>query len=129
MRPKKAKALRVLVVDDDPDTRETLTAMLAQFGAMPRAAGSADEGYAAFAAERPDVLLSDLAMPRHDGYELIRRIRMEASGDAVPAAALSAYADAEHRSRSLAAGFQEHLAKPIEPAALASALARLVDRA
>ena len=120
--------ITVLVVDDDADTRETLTAILEHFGARAMAAGSADEGYAAFAAERPDILLSDLAMPYQDGYDLIRRIRTELHADTVPAAALSAYADAEHRSRSLAAGFQEHLAKPVDPTTLAMALARLVER-
>jgi CheY-like chemotaxis protein len=75
------------------------------------------------------VVVSDLAMPGQDGYEMMRRIRMDRDVAELPAAALTAYADADCRSRALEAGFQEHLAKPVEPAVLAATLARLVHRA
>jgi len=120
--------IRVLVVDDDADARLTVTAILAQFGAMTTAVASAGDALEALSRDQPDVLLSDLAMPGEDGYEMMRRIRKDRGVAALPAAALTAYADADCRSRALAAGFQEHLAKPIEPEILAAAVARLVQR-
>jgi PAS domain S-box-containing protein len=121
--------IRVLVVDDDADARLTLMTMLNQYGASATAVDSADGAVAALAREPADVLLSDIAMPKQDGYDLIRRIRQHQRSAVLPAASLSAYADADHRSRALEAGFQEHLAKPVEPALLARTIARLVHRA
>jgi CheY-like chemotaxis protein len=90
-------------------------------------AGSADEALEKFHHARPHVLVSDIAMAGRDGYDLIRAIReMPADrGGEVPAAALTAYAREEDRIRALNAGFQMHLAKPVEPAALTSAVAHL----
>jgi CheY-like chemotaxis protein len=120
--------IRVLVVDDDADARLTLTAMLEQFGATTTAVASAGDALDALSRDPTDVLLSDLAMPDQDGYEMMRRIRKDRGVAALPAAALTAYADADCRSRALEAGFQEHLAKPVEPEILAATLARLVHR-
>jgi signal transduction histidine kinase/CheY-like chemotaxis protein len=120
--------IRVLVVDDDADARLTLTAMLEQFGATTTAVASAGDALEALSREQADVLLSDLAMPGQDGYEMMRRIRRDRGVAALPAAALTAYADADCKSRALEAGFQEHLTKPVEPEILAATLARLVHR-
>lgn len=120
--------IRVLVVDDDADARLTATTILEQFGATTKAVASAGDALDALSRERADVLLSDLAMPGQDGYEMMRHIRKDRGGDALPAAALTAYADADCRSRALEAGFQEHLTKPVEPEILAATLARLVHR-
>ncbi len=121
--------VRVLVVDDDPDTLLTTMTILEQYGALPSGVASAEDALAAVARERPHVLVSDIAMPQQDGYELIRRVRLGEPAGVLPAAALSARADPGHRSRALGAGFQEHLAKPVEPSVLASTIARLVRRA
>jgi PAS domain S-box-containing protein len=121
--------IRVLVVDDDADARLTVTTLLEQFGATATAVASASEAFEALAHDHVDVVLSDLAMPGQDGYEMMRRIRRDRDVAELPAAALTAYADADCRSRALAAGFQEHLAKPVEPGVLTATLARLVHRA
>jgi PAS domain S-box-containing protein len=108
--------LRVLVVDDEGDTREALRVMLEQKGATVITAGSAAEAFAELQRSRPDVLLSDIAMPGEDGFSLIRRVRAlprERGGD-TPAAAVTAYAGAEDRRNALHAGFQHHVAKPID---------------
>jgi PAS domain S-box-containing protein len=124
-------SLRVLIVDDDRDTLEVVSQLLEAAGADVVAAASADEALAALGAARPDVLLSDIGMPGQDGYELIRRVRRltPEQGGQVPAAALTAFTQSDHRQRALAAGFQLYLAKPIEPAELAAAVARLAGRA
>jgi signal transduction histidine kinase/CheY-like chemotaxis protein len=124
-------SLRVLVVDDDPDTREALKQLLEASGARVTAAGSADEALEALQRAPPDVLVSDIGMPGKDGYDLIRLVRALSPerGGRVPAAALTAYAQAEHRRAALVAGYQLYLPKPIEPAVLADAVARLAGRA
>jgi signal transduction histidine kinase/DNA-binding NarL/FixJ family response regulator len=121
--------LRVLVVDDEKDTRECLALALRQHGAEVAVAASCAEAIGQFEGRGADVLLSDLAMPGEDGFALIRRIReLPGSGSRVPAAALSAHVRAEERARALLAGFDVHLAKPIEPDALARAVRNLADR-
>jgi len=122
--------LRVLVVDDDPDSREVVREVLEQAGAEVATAGSAREAFDAFSAAPPDILLSDLGMPEQDGYDLIRRVRAldAAHGGRVPAAALTAYTQAEDRRAALVAGYQGYLAKPIDPAELTTAVARLAGR-
>jgi CheY-like chemotaxis protein len=122
--------VRVLVVDDEPDARALLAALLGRRGARVVTASSAAEALPAVAALRPDVLVSDIGMGGEDGYELIRRVRALPAGEGgrTPALALTAYARAEDRARALAAGFQAHLAKPIEPAELAAAVASLAGR-
>ncbi|AUX20734.1 histidine kinase [Sorangium cellulosum] len=123
--------LRVLLVEDDADARELLQEVLVQHHAEVTAVASVREALAAFGAARPHVLVSDIAMPGEDGYELIRRIRQRpahAGGD-LPALALTAYARKEDQRRALDAGFHMHAAKPIEPAALVAAVASLAARA
>ena len=123
--------LRVLVVDDDADTREMLRALLESGGARVRVAPSVVEGLRAFHAERPDVLVSDIGMPDADGYALIRAIRAMTpeAGGAVPAIALTAYARTQDRADALRAGFDNHLPKPFEPAELLAVVATLSRRA
>jgi PAS domain S-box-containing protein len=125
------QGLRVLVVDDDPDTRALLVMSLEKNGAESVAAfGSAPEALAALARLAPDVLVSDIGMPTVDGYQLIRQIRALpiAAGGRTPAAALTAYATADDRRRAIEAGYNLHISKPVEPKELATALARLAGR-
>ena len=118
----------MLVVDDDDDVREALLRLLQQHGASVTGAPSAAAAFAAVLEQAPDVIVSDVAMPGEDGLSFIRRVRLLAldRGGRVPAAALSAYASAEDRRLALLAGFQEHLRKPVEPAQLVAAVARIV---
>jgi PAS domain S-box-containing protein len=118
---------RALVIDDDPDSRELITRMLQMHGMVVEAAGSAGEGLAALDREVPDIIVSDLAMPERDGYDLIRRVRERPaqSGGLVPAIAVTAFARPEDTQRSIAAGFQLHLTKPLDPIALFYAVERL----
>jgi PAS domain S-box-containing protein len=121
--------LRVLVVDDDPDARALLEQMIASRGALPFVAANAREALAILAEHAMDVLLSDIGMPDIDGYELIRRVR--ASGrDArsLPAVALTAFARNQDRRRALLAGFQLHVAKPVESDELYAVLASVSGR-
>jgi PAS domain S-box-containing protein len=121
------EGIRVLVVDDDVDSREFLVFVLAEYGAQVRAANSAAEGVEAAIEFLPDILVSDIGMPEQDGYELLNRLRRtEASGGKkFRAIALTAYARDEDRDRALAAGFDRHLPKPIEPDALVEVVAKL----
>lgn len=128
------RGLRVLLVEDEQHTREALTYVLEQAGAEVTATVSARAARMALAATtadaRPDVLISDIGMPDEDGHALIRAVRAaEArSGDRpIPAVALTAYARAEDRSASLAAGFHLHISKPVEPDALVAAVLALVQ--
>ncbi|MCX5794591.1 MAG: ATP-binding protein [Elusimicrobia bacterium] len=111
------KGVSILVVEDDDDTRQMLTAVLTHGGAEARGAASALEGFAAFNQARPDVVISDIAMADEDGYAFIRRIRAlrPQEGGLVPAAAVTAYATAEDRARALTAGYQIFLPKPVDP--------------
>jgi CheY-like chemotaxis protein len=119
----------VLVVDDEPDARDLLRRILADSEADVVTASSAAEGVEAIRQKRPHVLLSDIGMPEADGYEFIRQVR--ALGEdyrRIPAVALTAFARSEDRRRSMLAGFQMHLAKPVEPAELVAVVARLAGR-
>jgi signal transduction histidine kinase/ActR/RegA family two-component response regulator len=124
------EGLRVLVVDDEADARELLTAVLEQCDAEVHAAGSCDEALEAIRRWRPDVLVSDIGMPGQDGYELIRTIRSldNRDGGAIPAIALTAYAREQDRHRVLSAGYQVHVPKPVEPKQLARLVARVAGR-
>jgi CheY-like chemotaxis protein len=107
--------VRVLVVDDTSYVLDAVTAILEQDGATVTAVGTAEEALIALQAERPDVLLSDLAMPGRGGYWLIGKIRAlapELGGD-TPAAAFTSFAGPEHRASILRAGFQYHIEKPV----------------
>jgi len=131
--PSRAAALdglRILLVDDEEDTRELLSTVLSKCGAVVRGCGSAAEAMTLLEAWGPDLLVSDIGMPDEDGYSFIRRVREGGAGGAagagreqLPAIALTAYAGSEDRARALSAGFQAHLAKPIEPEALITAIA------
>jgi PAS domain S-box-containing protein len=122
--------VRVLVVDDDEGTREVAEAILGPLGAEVLLAASAQEALESLVRLRPDVLVADIEMPGKDGYSLMQSVRSlpVRSGGATPAAALTAFARAEDRWRSLDAGFQLHLAKPVEPLGLAIAVAHLAGR-
>jgi PAS domain S-box-containing protein len=120
------EGVRVLVVDDEPDARSLIERLLEECEATVTTAGSAREALEQVVREAPDVLLSDIGMPKEDGYSLMRRIR-SLSGEAsrIPAIALTAYARAEDCAKALQAGYQVHLAKPVEPATLIATVARL----
>lgn len=122
--------MRILVVDDDRDTREMLRLALAQYGAAVRVAASADEAFTELLAACPDMLVSDIEMPEASGYDLIRRIRLSDRPELrrLPAVALTAYARAEDRVKALIAGFQTHVPKPVEPAELVAVVASLAQR-
>jgi len=121
----------VLVVDDDPDSRDLVRAMLAQAGAIVHAAGSAADGLTLFTAAGADVVLCDIEMPGEDGYSFLHRLRALApgAGRRVPVAALTAYSGVRERIRALEAGFDMHVPKPVEPAELCAVVARLARRA
>jgi CheY-like chemotaxis protein len=126
----KLNGQRVLLVDDEADTLGMLGTMLRGRGAEVRVCTSAREAFDALQEWKPDVMISDIGMPGEDGYELIRKVRAleHGRGGHTPAIALSGYARAEDRARALAAGFQAHLAKPVEPSELTAAVARLTER-
>ena len=122
--------IRVLVVEDARNVREAVTDILTQDGAKVTAVGSAEEGLATLQRERPDVLLSDLAMPGKGGYWLIGQVRAlpPERGGITPAAALTAYTGPEHRASVLRAGFQVHVEKPIGLDALIGVVAMLAPK-
>lgn len=121
------EGLRVLVVDDEADTRDLLSTVLARYGAKVIAAGSVGEAIEVFTNVKPDVLVSDLGMPDEDGYDLIHRVRELGQVGQIPAIALTAYARTEDRLRVLSAGFQMHVPKPVNPAELVTVIASVVD--
>ncbi len=119
--------VRVLIVDDEVDSREFLVAALEQCDAKVFAFASVSEALEALSRLKPHVLVSDIAMPLEDGYSLIRKVRQLSAeqGGQIPAIALTAYARAEDRTRAIASGFQMHIPKPVEPAELATVVASL----
>lgn len=119
--------LRVLVVDDEPDARELITAVLMGSGAEVVAVESAVEALAELERQRFGLLLSDIGMPEMDGYALIGQIRQLPAerGGTIPAVALTAYAGVPDRMRALTAGYQTHISKPVEPAELLNVVANL----
>ncbi len=124
------EGIHVLVVEDDADARELIGAILQRCGAKVTLTASAEAGFGAATTNRPDVIVSDIEMPEEDGYGLIRRIRALTpdQGGAVPVAALTAYAGASDRLKVLGAGFNVHVAKPVQPAELAMVVASLAGR-
>jgi PAS domain S-box-containing protein len=122
--------VKVLVVEDEVETRDLVATVLTACGARVTATASADEALRQLPRVRPDVVVSDIGMPNGDGYELIRRLRTldPAEGGATPAAALTAAAATSDRRRALEAGFEVHVAKPFEPAHLARVVATLARR-
>ena len=119
---------RVLVVDDHDDARQLIAAIFESSGASVRTAGSSREAFEALLQSAPDVLIADIGMPEEDGYALVRRIRAldRDRGGSIPAIALTAYARVEDRERALAAGFQRHVTKPVEPQTLISIVAEVL---
>ena len=119
--------VRVLVVDDEHDTRNLISTVIAQSGAEVTACASAGEALETLKTWRPHILMSDIGMPGEDGYSLIRRVRAlpPERGGRTPAAALTAYARDEDRGRALAAGYQLHIAKPFNPRELLAAVSDL----
>ena len=116
----------ILVVDDEAGVRELLGVVLARHGARVVSAASVAEAVASYEAERPDIVLSDIAMPGADGYALADRLRLNEEG-AVPAVALTAYAAPEDAARARAAGYRAHLAKPVDPGIVVQTLAGLLE--
>jgi CheY-like chemotaxis protein len=117
--------LRLLIVDDDADSREVLATLLASAGAEVRSAAFVREALEALNEWGPHVLVSDIGMPDEDGYDLIRKVRAlaAAEGGQIPAIALTGYADVQEVERALAAGYQMHMAKPVEPSQLVRMIA------
>src|SRR5215217_138317 len=128
--PQLLSGLNVLLVDDDSDTLKLMATALTRREANVTAVSSADEAIAAITQKRPDVLVSDIAMPDEDGYGLIQKVRLLENGqtETIPAVAITAYAKDEDRNRALASGFQIYLAKPVELTELISVVARAARR-
>lgn len=122
--------IRVLLVEDQTDTRELFAAILRDTGALVTEVASAGDAFTALERDRPEVIVSDLGLPGADGCFLLERIRALPAdrGGRTPALALTAYARLEDRSRCLAAGFDAHLTKPVEPNELIAAVMRLIER-
>jgi PAS domain S-box-containing protein len=120
--------LDILIVDDDGDVRDLLGLLLQTRGATIRAASSAAEALEAIVRHRPDVLLADVGMPEEDGYSLIRKVRaheQQQNGNRLPAIAVTAYATVKDREQALVAGYDWHVAKPVDPAALTRAIMKV----
>jgi CheY-like chemotaxis protein/anti-sigma regulatory factor (Ser/Thr protein kinase) len=123
------EGVHVFVVDDEPDARELLRTVLQDQGAKVTTFGSAHDALVALKTTKPTVLVCDVGMPKMDGYQLIRTLRAEESRSGrIPALALTAFARAEDRKRSLVAGYQAHLAKPFDVGELILVIADLVGR-
>ena len=125
------RGLSVLLVDDDEDTRDIIERVLSRRGAQVVAVPSAAAALETFSRQHFDVLLVDIMMPGMDGYEFMRKVRAlpPEKGGRVPAATLTARAVTDDRLESLRAGFQNHLAKPVEPTELVEVVAALAGRA
>ncbi len=121
---------RIVVVDDDPTAVELIREVLVQAGAEVIECRSADEALQAVAQRRPGVLISDIEMPGQDGYSLIRKVRAQSPerGGKIPAVALTAFGRPEDRIRSLTAGFNIHVSKPVDPAELIAIVASMIGR-
>ena len=119
--------LRILVVEDEPDTRDFLKRLLEGRGAAVLVASSVEQALRLFRSGSPDLLISDIGLPELDGYDLMRMVRAEPASGAhtMPAIAVTAYARPEDRMRALRAGYQTHISKPVEPAELLAAVASL----
>ncbi|MGA9377939.1 MAG: response regulator [Phormidium sp.] len=122
--------LKVLVVDDDPDSRDLVAFLLQEYGMEVIVVASAVEVLKTLASTQPDLLLCDIGMPDMDGYMLMRQIRsMPAEqGGQIPAIALTAYAGESNQQQALKAGFQWHLAKPVEPMDVISVIIELTKK-
>jgi len=121
---------KILIVDDEADSRELVSAILTRCGSEVNCCESVAEALKAVREWKPDLLVSDIGMPVEDGYDLITQLRKQRSKRAkgIPAIALTAYATREDHDRALAAGFQMHVTKPIEPETLVRSIASTVGR-
>ncbi len=121
--------LTVLVVEDEPNSREVFSEIIKSYGGKTILSSSVREALHCFKIMRPDVILSDIALPLHDGYELIAKIRKltPEQGGLVPAIALTAYAAQHDIHRAIAAGFEKHLTKPVDSEQLARTIAQLAS--
>jgi CheY-like chemotaxis protein len=130
VEPAKLDGVHVLVVDDEQDARELLTAILTQSGAVVTAAAGVAEALDKLRQVKPNLLVSDIEMANEDGYSLIRKVRALEGGRGrrIPAIALTAHARSSDRLRALSEGYQMHMSKPVEPAELVLAIANLTDR-
>ncbi|MEH1976997.1 MAG: PAS domain S-box protein [Nostoc sp.] len=119
---------QILVVDDEPDIRDLVTFILQDYGMQVTAVASAQEALQALSESIPDVLISDIGMPKTDGYMLMREVRSRSpqQGGRIPAIALTAYAGEMNQQQALAAGFQMHISKPVDPDLLVKAIADLI---
>lgn len=124
------RGVRVLVVEDEPDSRDLLEAMLLDVGMIVDAAGTVAEAFNALMANRPDVIISDIGMPYENGYSFLRNLRqvLPEDGGTIPALALTGFARDEDRERAFAAGFNQHLAKPFSRDRVLQALSELTRR-
>lgn len=120
---------QVLVVDDEPDIRDLVSFILQDYGVQVTAVSSAQEALQALSESVPDVLISDIGMPKTDGYMLMREVRSRSPGQGgnVPAIALTAYAGEMNQQQAIAAGFQMHISKPVDPDALVKAITDLIQ--
>jgi CheY-like chemotaxis protein len=121
--------LRMLVVEDAPDSRDLMVALLSGSGAQVTAVSTAYEAIAEVTRRVPDLLIADIGLPDQDGYELIRHLKRVTGAKRFPAVALTAYAQPHHHDRALAAGFDLHISKPVHPAEFVTAIAALARRA
>ena len=116
------RGVSILLVEDDPDSRDLFEAILTRCGARVRVVASARGAIVACDEVTPDILVSDLAMPQHDGFDLLRALQTRRTFQGVPAIAVTGYPD--YRERALQAGFTEFLTKPVLPTALCECVAR-----
>ena len=127
--PPEIEGIRILAVDDDADARHLLTAILERCGAQVKSCESAAEALVLLKNFNPDIIVSDIGMPDEDGYSLIKKVRaFENEQRRIPAVALTAFARVEDRLKALAAGFNMHVPKPVEPAELTMVIASLINR-
>jgi CheY-like chemotaxis protein len=124
------KGVKVLMVDDEADTRTLVKRVLEDCHATVVTAASAMEALSLLPSQRPNVLVCDIGMPAMDGYELIRRVRAleKSTGESVPAIAFMAFARAEDRTRAINAGFREYISKPVEPGELVKLVGSLARK-
>jgi CheY-like chemotaxis protein len=124
------RGLRVLVVDDDQDTRELLADILTHAGAVPACAESVARAFEILVSFRPQVIISDIEMPTENGYAFLRNLRsvLDEDGGQTPAVALTGRTQPKDRERALAAGFNLHLGKPASPNAVIQALSSVLPR-
>jgi CheY-like chemotaxis protein len=122
------EGLRILIVDDEADARRLISRSLSDLGATVDSAASVDQAIELLGTMPPHILVSDLSMPGKDGFDLISRIRRKHKATDLPAIALTAFAHKEDRRRSLLAGFQMHVTKPVDLAELSAVIASLAGR-